>query len=143
MGKPPNSVQVYPDPDGTANNSQYVPVNTVIQATSIGAGAVAVVGTAAGSGTGTDVMNFLFQSVRGGAPPDAIGNGFVGLHAVGSRYVAVILFFGALSLLLSIINLVMGYRLRDKLSKLSDKISGVCMERGVFPWWVGEKKSNP
>jgi hypothetical protein len=142
MGKPPNSVQVYPDPDGTANNSQYVPVNTNVQGASIVSGAVAVGATAVGSGTGTGMTGFLFQSVRGGST-DAIGNGFLGLHAIGSRYVAVILFFGALSLLLSIVNLVMGYRLRDRLRKLSDKISGVCMERGVFPWWVAEKKSTP
>ncbi len=132
MGKPPNSVQVYPDPDGAASNSQYVPVNTVVQGASIASGAVAVGATAVGSGTATDLVTFLFQSVRGGSP-DAVGNGFMGLHAIGSRYVAVILFFGALSLLLSIVNLVMGYQLRDKLRALSDKISGVCMEKGVFP----------
>ncbi|HEX4495394.1 MAG TPA: hypothetical protein VIE43_06985 [Thermoanaerobaculia bacterium] len=138
MGKPPNSVQVYPDPDGAANNSQYVPVNTVVQGASIASGAIAVGATAVGSGTGTDVVAFLFQSARA----DAVGNGFLGLHAIGSGYVAIILFFGALSLLLSIVNLVLGFRLRDRLSKLSDKISGVCLERGVFPWWVAEKRSN-
>jgi hypothetical protein len=143
MGKPPNSVQVYPDPDGMASNNQYVPSNTVVQGASIASGAIAVGAAAAGSGTATDVVGFLFQSLRTGATSDAIGTGFMGMHAAGSRYVAIFLFFGSLSVLLSIANLVKGYMMREKLRKLSDKISGVCMTNGVYPWWINEKKNNP
>jgi hypothetical protein len=127
MGSNPNPVSVYPDPDGAKSNA-YTPVNTTTQVASIVLGAVGVGAAAAGSGT-VSGPGFLFLQAG------QRGVGFLGFHAASGTYVAIAVIFGALSVLLSVINLVNGLRMKERLRELSDRVSAACAKEGVFDWW--------
>jgi hypothetical protein len=124
MGTTPNPVSVYPDPGGGQANA-YTPVNTSVQVLSIVSGAVATGAAAAGSGTVPDTT-FLFLEAG------QRGMGFLGFHAASATYVAIAVIFGALSVLLSVINLVNGIRMKERLRALSEKVCAVCKTAGLF-----------
>jgi hypothetical protein len=46
--------------------------------------------------------------------------------------VAVILFFGSLSVVLQVVNLVQGLRMRERLHALSIKVDQMCRSAGLF-----------
>lgn len=127
----PKPMNVYPDPNGGANSRAYAPSSVPLATGSIAAGAAAVVTAAAGSGTAPDSMFLFFQAIgRNGG-----GGGFLGLHAANGTYVSLFLFFSSLSVVLATINLVMGWRMRERLLKLSNKVTDVCKVNNVFTWW--------
>jgi hypothetical protein len=124
MGTTPNPVSVYPDPGGGKANA-YTPVNTNVQVVSIVAGAISTGAAAMGSGTAPDSgFLFLAETFR--------GTGFMAFHAASARYVAIAVIFGALSVLLSVINLVNGFRMKERLRALSEKVCAVCKTAGLF-----------
>jgi hypothetical protein len=122
MGTTPNPVSVYPDPGGGRANA-YTPVNTNLQVVSIVSGAVATGAAAAGSGTAPGPTFLFLQAGRAG---------FLGFHAASGTYVAIAVIFGALSVLLSVINLVNGFRMKERLRALSEKVCAVCKTAGLF-----------
>jgi hypothetical protein len=127
MGTTPNPVSVYPDPGGARNNA-YTPVNTAMQVTSIILGAGSVGAAAAGSDT-VPSQGFLFlQAANRGA-------GFLGFHAASGTYVAIAVILGALSVLLSVINLVNGIRMKERLRELSQRVCDASEKAGVFDWY--------
>jgi hypothetical protein len=137
MGSDPNPVSVYPEPGGGgggARNNAFTPVNTAMQMTSIVLGAGSVAAAAAGSGTSPDT-NFLFQYAAGR------GLGFMGFHAASATYVAIAVVLGALSVLLSVINLVNGMRMKERLRELGQRVCDASEKAGVFDWY--RKQGNP
>jgi hypothetical protein len=128
MGTDPNPISVYPDPGGGARKNAYTPVNTAMQVTSIVLGAGSVGTLAAGSGTGSP-PSLLFQYAVGR------GAGFMGFHAASGTYVAIALVLGALSVLLSVINLVNGIRMKERLRELSVQVCDASEKAGVFDWY--------
>lgn len=134
MGGNPNPVSVYPDPGGGARNNAYTPVNTAMQVTSIVLGAGSVAAGAAGSGT-VPGQGFLFlQAANRGAS-------FLGFHAASGTYVAIAVVLGALSVLLSVINLVNGIRMKERLRELGVRVCDASEKAGVFDWY--RKQGNP
>ncbi|HET9210922.1 MAG TPA: hypothetical protein VFR03_11020 [Thermoanaerobaculia bacterium] len=136
MGDP---MHVYPDPNDGGNNA-YVPSNTATATGAIVSGAVAV-GAAApaiGGALITNVLAFIQTTpAYQGAEPDR----FMGLHGLGPVHIAIILFFGSLSVLLQVINLVNGLRMKERLLKLSRRVCQECEKPGgVFDWWKGGGK---
>jgi hypothetical protein len=124
MGSTPNPISVYPDPDGGRTNA-YTPVNTTVQVVSIVSGAISTGAAAMGSGTAPDTaFLFLAEVYR--------GTGFMAFHAAKASYVAIAVIFGALSVLLSVINLVNGFRMKERLRALSEKVCTVCKTAGLF-----------
>jgi hypothetical protein len=126
MGSTPNPVSVYPDPGGARANA-YTPVNTNVQILSIVSGAVATGAAAAGSGTVPDQTFLFLQAGR---------TGFLGFHAASGTYVAIAVIFGALSVLLSVINLVNGFRMKERLRELSQRMCDASEKAGVFKWFA-------
>jgi hypothetical protein len=128
MGTDPNPISVYPDPGGGARNNAYTPVNTAMQVMSIVLGAGSVGAAAAGSGTAPDPA-LLFQYATGR------GVGFMSFHAASGTYVAIAVILGALSVLLSVINLVNGIRMKERLRELSQRVCDASEKAGVFDWY--------
>jgi hypothetical protein len=135
MGTNPNPVSVYPEPGGGASNNAYTPVNTAMQMTSIVLGAGSVAAAAAGSGTSPDT-SFLFQYAAGR------GLGFMGFHAASATYVAIAVVLGALSVLISVINLVNGMRMKDRLRELGQRVCDASEKAGVFDWYRKQGKTG-
>ena len=129
MGEP---IHVYPDPNGGANSNAYVPSNTATATGAIVSGAVAV-GAAApaiGSALITNVLAFI-QATPG--YPQGVGPvSFMGIHGLGPKSVAVILIFGSISVLLQVINLVSGLRMKERLTSFSRKVCDVCEKAGLL-----------
>jgi hypothetical protein len=122
-------MHVYPDPGGTPRS--YAPSNTNLAAGSIASGAAAVVTAAAGSGTATDLLSgFLFFAQTN--TREMAGSSFLGVHAAGSKYVAIFLFFSSLSVVLATINLVIGLRMKERLQAFSGKVCQVCRSAGLL-----------
>jgi hypothetical protein len=138
MGDP---MHVYPDPNGGASTSTYVPSNTGTATAAIVSGAVAV-GAAAPAVGGALITNVLvfIQTTPGTQAVEQAR--FLGLHGLGPGHIAVILIFGSLSVLLQVFNLVNGLRLKERLLKLSRRVCQECeTPGGVFDWWKTEGKS--
>lgn len=140
MGEP---IHVYPDPNGGAGSGRnYVPSDVRLAGGSLAAGAAAVVTGAMGSGSGPMTPTFLFfqEAYRG----TATDPGFLGVHAADARYVAIFLFFAALSFVLAAINLVKGFRMKKRLEALSERVDQACTEGPPTPtirqWWTTTKK---
>jgi len=138
MGEP---MHVYPDPNGGANSANYVPSDTRLATAAILSGGAAVGTAAASSGTSPDGMFLFFQSLgRLGT-----SNGFMGFHAANGKYVAIFLFFAALSVLLQVINLVKGIKMKRDLAALSEKVNATCKAGPpaaptIFEWWKSAPK---
>jgi hypothetical protein len=127
----PEPMHVYPNPDGGANSSNYVPSDTRLAAGSIAAGAVAVGAAATGSGTAFLTNAFLvLQSATSGH--EQVAASVLGVHAADAKHVAVFLFFSSLSVLLATINLVIGLRMKERLRGLSNKVCQVCKTAGLI-----------
>ncbi len=138
MGDP---MHVYPDPNGGANSRNFVPSDTRLAAGSIVSGTAAVITAAVSSGTGTTTSMLLFLQEAGrGAAADS---GFMAIHAADARHVAIFLFFAALSVLLQVINLVKGFKMKRDLLELSQKVDTVCKNGPPTPtvldWWATRK----
>ena len=118
-----------PIPAAQAHNA-YTPVNTNMQVASIVLGAGSAVAAAAGSGTMPAASSFLFQQATGQ------GAGFLGFHAASATYVAIAVILGALSVLLSVINLVNGFRMKERLRELSQRMCDAAEKAGVFKWYA-------
>ncbi len=133
MGDP---MHVYPDPNGGSTSNSYVPSNTTTATAAIVSGAVAV-GAAAPAVGGALITNVLaFIQTTPGAQQTAEHARFMGLHGLGPGHIAVILIFGSLSVLLQVINLVSGLRMKERLLKLSNRVCGECEKPGgIFDWW--------
>jgi hypothetical protein len=134
MGEP---MHVYPDPNGGGSNANYVPSDTRLATGGIVSGAVAV-GAAATAVAPTFITNaFLFLQ---SAPYPETAPRFLGLHGLTPGYVAVIVFFGSLSVLLQVINLVKGIKMKQDLRELSEKVNSVCAADPSTPpvlkWWA-------
>lgn len=133
MGEP---LHVYPDPNGGANSANYVPSDTRLATGAILSGGAAVATAMMGSGTAMDQILLFFQNVgRYGA-----STGFMGLHAASGRYVAFFLFFAALSVVLQVINLLKGIKMKQDLAALSEKVNATCKagppaSPTIFEWW--------
>jgi hypothetical protein len=133
MGEP---MHVYPDPNGGANSANYVPSDTRLAGGAILSGGAAVVTAMMGSGTAMDQILLFFQGMgRNGA-----STGFMGLHAASGRYVTFFLLFASLSVLLQVINLVKGIRMKRDLAALSEKVNATCKagppaSPTIFEWW--------
>jgi len=123
-------MHIYPDPDGTANSTAYVPSNTTLSGAAIVSGGVAVGTAATGLGPAliTHALAFV-QAVPGGAAGPVR---FLGIHGLGPKQVAVILIFGSLSVLLQVINLAMGLRMKERLRGLSRKVCDLCEKAGLL-----------
>jgi hypothetical protein len=121
---------VYPDPDG-ATRSSFVPSNVSLAGGAIVSGGVAA--GAAATGLGPLLLTNALSFVQGaGNYPATEGAGRVlGVHGLTPPYVAVILFFGSLSVVLQVINLVLGLRMRERLRGISDKAYQVCRTAGL------------
>jgi hypothetical protein len=134
MGEP---MHVYPDPNGGASNATYVPSDTRLATGGIVSGGVAV-GAAATAVAPSFITNafLFFQS----APYPETATRFLGLHGLTPGYVAVIVFFGSLSVLLQVINLVKGIKMKQDLRELSEKVNSVCAADPSTPpvlkWWA-------
>jgi hypothetical protein len=127
----PKPMNVYPDPNGGANSNAYVPSNTRLAGGAIVSGGVAVgaAATALGPVLLTSSLAFL-QGVTNGPAMDA--NRVLGVHGLTAPYVAVILFFGSLSVVLQVINLVLGVRMKERLRGLSSKVNQLCRTAGLI-----------
>jgi hypothetical protein len=129
MGDP---MHIYPDPNGGANSNAYVPSNTGTATGAIVSGAVAV-GAAAPAVGGAIITNLLaFIQAAPGAQQTVEQARFLGLHGLGPGHIAVILFFGSLSVLLQVINLVSGLRMKERLAGFSRKVCDVCEKAGLL-----------
>jgi hypothetical protein len=134
MGEP---MHVYPDPNGGASGARYVPSDTRLATGGIVSGAVAAGAAASAVGPGFITNAFLFfQST---APYSETPARFLGLHGLTPGYVAVIAFFGSLSVLLQVINLVKGIKMKQDLRELSERVNSVCAADSSTPpvlkWW--------
>ena len=132
MGDP---MHVYPDPNGGPSGNAYVPSNTTTAIVAAAAGAVSV-GAAAPAVGGAIITNILafIQTV----PADQVAEParFLGLHGLGPGHIAIILIFGSLSVVLQVINLVNGLRMKERLLKLSHRVCDECEKPGgIFDWW--------
>jgi hypothetical protein len=117
-------MHVYPNPDGT-NSATTVPSNTILDATSLASGAIAVGIAVAGSGTATEpALLFLQSAGRSG--------GFLSIGAASSGYVAAFIFFGSLSVVLGTINLLMGIRTKERLRNFSRRVYQLCEKSGLL-----------
>jgi hypothetical protein len=128
----PKPMNVYPDPNGGANSNAYVPSNTQLAGGAIVSGGVAAgaAATALGPALLTNSLALL-QGATNGPAMDA--NRVLGVHGLTAPYVAVILFFGSLSVVLQVINLVLGVRMKERLRALSSKVSQMCRTAGLIP----------
>lgn len=133
MGDP---MHVYPDPNGGGGgNNAYTPSNTATATGAIVSGAVAV-GAAAPAVGGALITNVLAFIQRVPAYQVAEPDRFMGLHGLGPGHIAIILIFGSLSVLLQVVNLVNGLRMKERLLKLSNRVCEECEKPGgVFDWW--------
>jgi hypothetical protein len=124
-------MHVYPDPDGTANSNAYVPSNTATAtgATVSGAISVAAAAPAVGPILITNALAFMQNAYAGNAQEV---HRFMGLHDLKPGYVAIVVFFGSLSVLLQVINLVRGLRMKERLRKLSAQVCGLCEKAGLL-----------
>jgi hypothetical protein len=128
-------MHVYPDPNGGSNSNAYVPSDTRLAGAAIASGAVAVgaAAPAVGSALITSALTFLQTAPSQTAGADRV----LGvIHGLGAGQVAVILIFGSLSVLLQVVNLLKGYRMKERLRRLSDRVCQECAKAGgVFDWW--------
>jgi hypothetical protein len=135
MGEP---MHVYPDPNGGANGARYVPSDTRLATGGIVSGAVAAGAAATAIGPGFITNAFLFFQSAPPYPETAAR--VLGLHGLTPGYVAVIAFFSALSVLLQVINLVKGIKMKQNLRELSEKVNSVCAADPSTPpvlkWWA-------
>lgn len=122
----PEPIQVYPDPDGgTANSTVPVDGGTAIAGTASGAVATASLLLGAGD-TVTSGVSFLQTAYNGAASGGEIAT------AVPMPYVAVAIFFGALSVLLWTIALVRGYRMKERAMRISEEVCQLCEKQGIL-----------
>ncbi|HEY4593644.1 MAG TPA: hypothetical protein VIJ61_14610 [Thermoanaerobaculia bacterium] len=135
MGDP---IHVYPDPNGGGTNA-YAPSNTATATGAIVSGAVAV-GAAAPAVGGAIITNVLAFIQYAPAQQTVEQARFLGLHGLGPGHIAIILIFGSLSVLLQVINLVNGLRLKERLLKLSQRVCDECEKPGgPLDWWKSYK----
>lgn len=118
-------IHIYPDPDGPARNA--VPSNVPLDVASLASGAVAVGVAAVGSGTAPDVYSLLMQ-----AGTESARSGFMFFHSASAGYVAAFIFFGSLSVVLGTVNLILGYRMKERLLKFSQQVSDLCRTKGLI-----------
>jgi hypothetical protein len=128
MGEP---MHIYPDPNGGANSNAYVPSNTATATGAIVSGAVAV-GAAAPAVGGALITNVLAFIQTTPAYQGAEPARFMGIHGLGPKSVVVILIFGSISVLLQVINLVSGLRMKERLTGFSRKVCDVCEKAGLL-----------
>jgi hypothetical protein len=129
MGEP---MHIYPDPNGGSNSNAYVPSNTATATGAIVSGAVAV-GAAAPAVGGALITNVLaFIQATPGAQQVTEPVRFMGIHGLGPKSVAVILIFGSISVVLQVINLVSGLRMKERLAGFSRKVCDVCEKAGLL-----------
>ena len=123
-------MNVYPPPDGGAN-SNLVPSDTTTAGTAIVSGGVSVAtaATAVIPALITNTVAFI-QSAPGYQRVDPIT--FMGFHDLGPKRVAIVVAFGALSVLLQVINLVRGIRMKEQLRKFSQQVCDVCEKAGLL-----------
>ena len=123
----PEPIQVYPDPDGgTAKNT--VPVDGGTTTAGTASGAIATASLLLGAGdTVTAGFGFL-QS----AAYDTTASGGRLVTAIPLTYVAVAIFFGALSVLLWTLALVRGYRMKQRALKISEEVCQLCADHGIL-----------
>jgi hypothetical protein len=129
MGDP--KMGVYPDPDGGARSNNYVPSSVPLSSGGIISGGIAV--GAAATGFSTSLITNALAFLQGGsynAPAEA--SRVMGVHGLTAPYVAVILVFGSLSVILQVINLVRGLRMRERLKTLSSKVCSLCETAGLI-----------
>ena len=129
MGEP---MHVYPDPNGGANSTVYVPSNTGTATGAIVSGAVAVGAAAPAIGSALITHALAFIQATPGIQQMAERGSFMGIHGLGPKSVAVILIFGSISVLLQVINLVMGLRMKERLTAFSRKVCDVCEKAGLL-----------
>lgn len=122
-------MNVYPDPNG-GTRSNLVPSDTTTAGAAIISGGVSV-GTAATGLISALIANTVafVQATPGYQVPDVAT--FMGFHALGPKRIAVIVIFGAISVLLQVINLVRGIQMKEKWKKLSEKVWDVCTKAGL------------
>jgi hypothetical protein len=140
MGEP---MHVYPDPNGGDNSTNYAPSDTRLAGAAIVSGGVAVGAAATGSGTAAMIQQFLFffqGRVPGGNPVE-----YMGAHAADARHVAIFLFFASLSVVLQVINLVKGLKMKRDLAALSARVNATCKSGPpaaptIFEWWKSAPK---
>jgi hypothetical protein len=124
-------MNVYPDPNGGARSNSLVPSDTATATTAIVSGGVSV-GTAATGLLPALIANTVafIQAAPGYQVADPVT--FMGFHDLGPKRVAIIVFFGALSVLLQVINLVRGIQMKEKLKRLSEQVCDVCEKAGLL-----------
>jgi hypothetical protein len=116
-------MQVYPDPDGTKDSANYVPVNGPVAMGSIGSGLASVAAAGLGTGMAGQMTPGFLQAAQYQGPVDAA---IRLVTAVPIEYVAASIGFGVLSVGLAVWNLVHGYRMRSRLEQLSRDVSLQC-----------------
>lgn len=124
-------MNVYPDPNGgSSTRSNLVPSDTTTASAAIVSGGVSV-GTAATGLLPALIANTVafIQTAPGYQIPDVAT--FMGFHALGPKRIAVIVVFGAISVLLQVINLVRGIQMKERWKKLSEKVWDVCTKAGL------------
>jgi uncharacterized membrane protein YtjA (UPF0391 family) len=128
----PKPMNVYPDPDGGARSNAYAPSNTTVAVVATLSGGVAV--GAAAPGLGPMLLTNALAFLQGAAnyPATEASSRALGFHGLTGTSVAVVVFFGSLSVLLQVINLVLGLRMKERLRGLSEKVSQVCRTAGLI-----------
>jgi hypothetical protein len=123
-------MNVYPDPNG-GTRSNLVPADTTTSSLAIASGGISA-GTAATSLMSSLIVHTVafIQSAPGARTMDLTT--FLGFHDIGPRRAAVIFIFGAISVLLQVINLVRGIQMKDRLKKLSQQVWDVCAKAGLL-----------
>jgi len=129
MGDP---MHIYPDPNGGAKGNAYAPSNTAVAVVATVSGGVAV--GAAAPGLGPMLLTNALAFLQGAAnyPATEASSRVLGFHGLTGTSVAVIVFFGSLSVLLQVINLVLGLRMKERLRGFSEKVSQVCRTAGLI-----------
>jgi len=127
----PKPMNVYPDPNGGSNSNAYVPSNTTTATAAAVSGAISVAAAAPAAGPIliTNALAFMQNAYAGNAQEV---HRFMGLHDLKPGYVAIVVFFGSLSVLLQVINLVMGIRMKERLKGLSQKVCDLCEKAGLL-----------
>ena len=119
-------VQIYLDPDGATTNQ--FPSDPLLAGGATASAAVAtgaaVMGSGAGSDAGSGFLMLFWQSA------DPAARGFIG--AIPPGYATVVILFGALSVVLGTLNIVLGYRRKRKYARLSEQVHQICVEKGLL-----------
>lgn len=119
-------VKIYLEPDGATTNQ--FPSDPLLAGGATGSAAVATGAAVMGSGAGTEGGDAFLMLFWQSAEPAA--RGFVG--AIPPGYATVVIIFGALSVVLGTLNIILGYRRKKRYERLSAQVHQMAVEKGLL-----------